>query len=510
MVLNSAFFLKNIAFKLVVLLILNYFNSKYFSHTWRVDTLLRANLNDFFLLNFFFFWTNVWYLPKFLTVMLVSFCMSLFYFVSVSHTLLLQLLAAAACLLLSFNTVSYVDYCNTLLDNSRINLLLLNKINRVHPPLFYLGFFIYVIVPLFTHTRKFQQNYRRYKFILHCSYSFLFLSVSLYLGGWWASQEGSWGGWWNWDSSEVFGLCLFYAIVRGYHSQLHLSHGSRLGFFSLICAYSLLAYYFLMQLNFTLVSHNFGFRKKHFLFEKLLMGAVLLHSLVSICRAGVSQFSLRKFYFGGGSGRSSHALFLIFATQLLFLVALVSLVNYNFYLDAAASTNVSALIFTSVLIFFVGFALRWSILFVAPFYAYSSQLQAALSLPLRSAVSDTWVWQHFMPLFTIFIIFFYVNKAHSWFSFTGYVTNKSPHLHPCHASLFFSESPHIEVFKKLGPPQIFKLSAQGKVSYQSMLTSLHAWYPVLNTLDYSIPYLSHIPAYVCLSYLLVSRIVSVL
>ena len=170
MVLNSAFFLKNIAFKLVVLLILNYFNSKYFSHTWRVDTLLRANLNDFFLLNFFFFWTNVWYLPKFLTVMLVSFCMSLFYFVSVSHTLLLQLLAAAACLLLSFNTVSYVDYCNTLLDNSRINLLLLNKINRVHPPLFYLGFFIYVIVPLFTHTRKFQQNYRRYKFILHCSF----------------------------------------------------------------------------------------------------------------------------------------------------------------------------------------------------------------------------------------------------------------------------------------------------------------------------------------------------
>ena len=29
------------------------------------------------------------------------------------------------------------------------------------------------------------------------------------MGGLWAYQEGSWGGWWDWDISEVFGLFIY-------------------------------------------------------------------------------------------------------------------------------------------------------------------------------------------------------------------------------------------------------------------------------------------------------------
>ena len=294
MVLHTGLLSKNVILTVTLLALLNYFNSKYFLTSWRVDILLRSNVNDFFLLNFFFFWTNVWYLPKFLAAMLISFYMSLFYFSSVFHLLVLQLLLAAILLLFGSTTISYAGSYYTSLDNSKINLLLLNKVNRIHPPLFYLGFFVYFITPWSNYVRRFQQNYQRHKFVTYCSYSLWILSISLYLGGWWALQEGSWGGWWNWDSSEVFGLCLFYTITRGYHLQLHLAHFSRLSFFAALCLYNLLLYYFLMQLSFTLISHNFGFRKKHFLFEKLLMGLTLFHLLIPTYYVGKRQLVLRK------------------------------------------------------------------------------------------------------------------------------------------------------------------------------------------------------------------------
>lgn len=50
---------------------------------------------------------------------------------------------------------------------------------------------------------------------------FYSLSLTLALGGWWAFQEFTWGGWWNWDSVEtpVLGL-LIYLCIASLHKKV--------------------------------------------------------------------------------------------------------------------------------------------------------------------------------------------------------------------------------------------------------------------------------------------------
>ena len=45
----------------------------------------------------------------------------------------------------------------------------------------------------------------------------IILTITLYFGGWWALQEGSWGGWWNWDASEVLGLITLLYLILAVH-----------------------------------------------------------------------------------------------------------------------------------------------------------------------------------------------------------------------------------------------------------------------------------------------------
>jgi hypothetical protein len=82
--------------------------------------------------------------------------------------------------------------------------------------------------------------------------------IALYLGAWWALQEGSWGGWWNWDSSEVFGLIVLtfiLFIIHFYTIYSSLIYKNYI-FFNWIIL--LLFFYTILQMSYTLVSHNFG------------------------------------------------------------------------------------------------------------------------------------------------------------------------------------------------------------------------------------------------------------
>jgi len=106
---------------------------------------------------------------------------------------------------------------------------------------------------------------------------------ALFLGSWWAFQEGTWGGWWNWDPSEVLGLIVFVTSLVGLHhfisnpQLLVLITKLKLGVSVLILAY------FFTQLNFDLVSHNFGNRFTFFFTNTLFY-------LESASLAGVGVF----------------------------------------------------------------------------------------------------------------------------------------------------------------------------------------------------------------------------
>jgi cytochrome c biogenesis factor len=96
------------------------------------------------------------------------------------------------------------------------------------------------------------------------------------LGSWWALQEGTWGGWWNWDSSETFGLFFFLLPFFFYHNKSYLNfHQKNLNIFKKSTTLLLFSYFFI-QLNFDLVSHNFGIKFFQFFSNNLFFYNTLL------------------------------------------------------------------------------------------------------------------------------------------------------------------------------------------------------------------------------------------
>ena len=148
-------------------------------------------------------------------------------------------------------------------SSSGLNTLLTNVLNRYHPFVFYLSTFLLVIwffyhyyVPLrasdFT-PGVFYQPINLFR------WSAIFINLlALWMGSWWALQEGTWGGWWNWDSSEVFGLYVSLIIISSTHSKSQPTHDEYKRTKAKILFTTFFLSYLFIQLNFELVSHNFG------------------------------------------------------------------------------------------------------------------------------------------------------------------------------------------------------------------------------------------------------------
>jgi len=235
-----------------------------------IDLNWRLFFNETFLFYYYFFWTNFWYIYLYIVILIV-----LFYF---KKKINLNYFFLIVCYLVIFY---YLDYytLNTVLNkfstfNKLINNLLSNKFNKIHPLLFY------TTVTLILYVNIIKKNKVYLYFI------FFIIWVSLLLGSWWALQEGSWGGWWNWDASEVFGLIIFFYSIVLLHTNSKLS----LNFYyrQTMLLYLLLIYlfYILLQLNFSIASHNFGnFSAGNYLYKSyaLIIFVILIIFIVIIC-----------------------------------------------------------------------------------------------------------------------------------------------------------------------------------------------------------------------------------
>lgn len=147
------------------------------------------------------------------------------------------------------------------------NNLLSNPLNKYHPIMFFVSYiYVYNIVSYINNFQNYRSSYC-INFISHAFYKnsntklniyWVLMSVSLYFGSWWALQEGSWGGWWNWDSSEVFGLVIltfFLSLIHLNQPQLTHTHVTVLCYVWVILIFFI---YVVLQMSYTLVSHNFG------------------------------------------------------------------------------------------------------------------------------------------------------------------------------------------------------------------------------------------------------------
>lgn len=222
---------------------------------WSIDLHTRSDLNLAGLSNLFWIWTNTYYLYSILIILLFSIMLyaykedySVKVFVFLVYYALIFLELAS-----NHNLTLSSSYKTTELE--LYNLLLNNSINKIHPLMIYVSWFSIIILSVSSFASFNRWYYTSNVFILFK----LVIAASLLLGGWWAYQEGSWGGWWNWDPSEMFGLLILFSLVLSTHASLTKSYSSSY-YIKVILSYTLI-YYVFLQLNFSLLSHNFGIRQ---------------------------------------------------------------------------------------------------------------------------------------------------------------------------------------------------------------------------------------------------------
>ena len=345
-----------------------------------VDQHSRFINHDSVLNSLYYYWTNFWFLLP--TILFIIWSITLI------KTPLFKFRISviwAALLWYSFSINQYYMFnscgLGSALHNETVNTLLTNSINKYHPFIFYttiLGLTYLYQVGVRSRTNYFIHNIHDYN-----PNNFLVLLIStLALGGWWALQEGSWGGWWNWDPSEVFGLVLLGAYLLGVHNRsINLLSWSASNSIKLcVCVFVLL--YLFIQLNFDLVSHNFGTRTHQFVnsYYSYLAGlGILIVSLSKLWWVGsYSLYSLRV-----RAHTRSHRLIvrsILFVTSILVLASLIDLfisftwlllnlnilnINFNFeYLVVGVVTLITILLYSRnvflVILVFILVPITWS------------------------------------------------------------------------------------------------------------------------------------------------------
>ena len=168
----------------------------------------------------------------------------------------------------------------------QINTFLLNPLNRCHPFFLYWG----IITSTFFTLRRLPSISFGNPWLLNQISSFTkiriikniyVILIALFLGSWWAFQEGTWGGWWNWDPSEVFGLLFLMLQLTNLHENTNYLKLVKVSKKMLVNLSTLLGVYFFIQLNFEIISHNFGI-KFFFFFNNNLFFLLSLLNLLTL------------------------------------------------------------------------------------------------------------------------------------------------------------------------------------------------------------------------------------
>lgn len=171
-------------------------------------------------------------------------------------------------------------------SDSYVNNLLTNHLNRYHPFLFYTATaYIINCISLFYifRQRNFNASFLNASQTTFYTYSYqtvLLICTSLYLGAWWSFQEGNWGGWWNSDSSEMLGLFVLMLSLFNIHRNLTRSGYNTQKTNSAKAVLSFLFFYYFLQINYKLTSHNFDIRFFFFLNSNIFFEVMLAYLIV--------------------------------------------------------------------------------------------------------------------------------------------------------------------------------------------------------------------------------------
>lgn len=255
-----------------------------------LDWISRLDINDSFFNSFNFFWTTFLYLPSFFFAIFLGYI--IYKSIRVTNILYVHVLMVFWLYNVEINDFLIV---NTTLSQDNINytnlnLLLTNNLNKYHPFIFYTSVWmlfssITIQNVLIRRLSRFQTNEYIFNLMLTVKLTLVINLLALFLGSWWALQEGTWGGWWNWDPSEVLGLLFTFGSLWHLHSH-HFYYNTSLAHLKLVLVLICTVFsYLFIQLNFDLVSHNFGSKFFFFFNHNLFFFEVIFFTILIIIRS---------------------------------------------------------------------------------------------------------------------------------------------------------------------------------------------------------------------------------
>lgn len=350
----------------IILSSLNTFISIMTGYSFIYDWSIRIDTNDSLINLFNFFWTSFTYLPSFFFLNLIIILVLLN---NLFRLYIVVLFVIYNVELLDLLTLNY-NFENLNLNLNNINLLLVNNLNKYHPFIFYIS--VYTILSYSFNILNLNYNfYLNFKLnsVVKSSYYYnqliiFFNLLALFLGSWWALQEGTWGGWWNWDPSEVFGSLFGLTILLVIHNVYN--YFNVLKKFKKIIIYVgvIIFFYFFIQLNFDIVSHNFGtnffffFNNNFFFLESSIMFFLFINYYVLKNCLLVNSISTYNYLLNNKGDKSLYPFFKIIFVNVLILVLIiysfVPLFNYFVwnYLDIN-SLNLENIFKTPLIIFLI-------------------------------------------------------------------------------------------------------------------------------------------------------------
>lgn len=288
---------------IITWLLFNNFSIGVYGTLVLVDFVTKFNLNDSFVSSFYVMWVFLYYLATFF------FSSAFIYFYIQYGTIASLNLAYLLPLTLIYlgYTVELFDFVSfnfnlttSIMPENSVNLLLTNMLNRYHPFIFYISVInvlACLLVLIFFKNRIIC--YRLLSFnteILVCSnfWTLVLNFTALYLGAWWANQEGNWGGWWASDSSEMLGLLILTIALIFLHAKIVTSAYSRHVVWGLTFLNISLFFYYFLQINYELVSHNFGAKFFFFFNNNLWSILVIGWSLLSLQKINAKHYLMRS------------------------------------------------------------------------------------------------------------------------------------------------------------------------------------------------------------------------
>lgn len=136
--------------------------------------------------------------------------------------------------------------------NQNINLLLINKLNSVHPPLIYL---YNILILIIYYVFNYNYNYSEY---IKCLVVLFYITTNvIYLGCWWSLQEDNWNEWWGWEFSEILSLVNLISCIILIHRRKFYKNLSQIYVFKNLIYWYLIINFLLVQIYLEDTMHNF-------------------------------------------------------------------------------------------------------------------------------------------------------------------------------------------------------------------------------------------------------------